>query len=196
MNIQAKLLIGLIVVVLALGAGLSLSQRQADVKPSWVNEVQWSYKPDNAEKIENLLWAQISPYRTEYMLVNISSPDGKGLRLRLIATSKDSNNPDIYDFTYEEDKLLLTGYLLEAIPQAYRNDAIGIALEDREVAASAAGSGSPTVRRVLPVTSRKFYAPKTLLSVTWEGISALVDPDDKKVVKVWKAGTSGYPDRG
>jgi len=195
MNIQAKLVIGLIVVALALGAGLSLSQRQTDAKPSWVNEVQWSYKPDNAQKIENLLWAQISPYRTEYTLVNISA-SSDGQRLRLTATAKDSDNLDIYDFTYEEDKLLLTGYLLEAIPQAYRNDAIGIALEDREVAASAASSGSPTVRRVLPVTSGKFYAPKTLLSVTWGGISALVDPDDKKVVKVWKAGTSGYPDRG
>jgi len=42
------------------------------------------------------------------------------------------------------------------------------------------------VKRILPGTSQKFYVPKTLLSVTWKGISALIDPDERKVVQVWK----------
>ncbi|CAG0957405.1 hypothetical protein METP3_00615 [Methanosarcinales archaeon] len=46
------------------------------------------------------------------------------------------------------------------------------------------------VKRILPKTSEKFYLPKTLLSVSWKGISALIDPDERKVVQVWKEGTN------
>ncbi len=187
MNTLAKLIIGFVaIMLLALGLGLSLNQKQSDVPP-WVHELEWQNKPDNAAEIEGLLWTEISPYRTEYEKVNIS---GRGMRLRVIATANDSDSPDIYDFEYEENKLLLTGYLLEAIPQIYRSEAISIALGNQEVAASIANSGSPTVRRILPGTSKKFYAPKTLLSVTWKGVSALIDPEERKVVNVWKEGNN------
>ncbi len=183
MRTITKFTIGLL--ILALGIGLSLTQEQSSAKPSWVHEIKWLDKPDDAIKIEELLWVEISPYRAEYELVNISSSTrGKSLVLRVIATIKETDNPDIYDFVYENGELLQTGYLLEAISPVYRDEAIGIALGSQEVAAAAAGN--PTVRRVLPTTSEKFYAPKTMLSVTWKGISALVDPDERKVAQVWK----------
>ena len=45
----------------------------------------------------------------------------------------------------------------------------------------------PTVKRILPETSAKFYASKTCLSVTWAdaSVSALVDMDRRSVVKTW-----------
>lgn len=189
MATKIKFVIGFMVVILTIGIGLSLSQKQSEVKPSWVHQVQWSDKPDDAAKIEELLWVEISPYRTEYESVNISPATiDKGLRLKVIAAAGDSDKPDIYDFIYEGGELTLTGYLLEAVPFQYRNEAIGIALGKQEIAASVANSGIPTVRRILPKTSEKFYAPKMLLSVTWVGTSALIDPDEQKVVQVWKAG--------
>lgn len=187
MATKIKFLIGFVVIILTLGIGFSLSQKQPDIKPSWVHQVQWQDKPDDAVKIEELLWAEIAPYRTEYEMVNISSTGNKGLSLKVIATAKDTDQPDIYDFVYEGGELLPTGYLLEAIPSQYRNEAIGIAIGNQEVAASTASAGIPTVRRILPGTSEKFYAPKTLLSVTWTDISALIDPDERKVVQVWRA---------
>ncbi len=187
MSTKIKFMIGLIVIILTLGIGFSLSQKQPDIKPSWAHQVQWQDKPDDAVKIEELLWAEIAPYRTEYEMVNISSSTGnKGLSLKVIATAKDTDKPDIYDFVYDGGELLPTGYLLEAIPSQFRNEVIGIALGNQEVAASTASAGIPTVRRILPGTSEKFYAPKTLLSVTWTGISALIDPDERKVVQVWR----------
>lgn len=187
MAAKTKFVIGFII-ILALGIGFSLSQKQSDIKPSWVQQIQWQDKPDDAVKIEELLWAEITPYRTEYESVNISaSGEGKGLRLRVIATSKDADKPDIYDLVYEGEELLLTGYLLEAIPSQYRNEAVGIALASQEVTASVTSADAPTVRRILPGTSEKFYTPKMLLSVTWAGVSALVDPDERKVIQVWKA---------
>ncbi len=188
MATKIKFVIGLIVIILTLGIGFSLSQKQSDVKPSWVHQVHWSDKPDDALKIEELLWAEMTPYRTEYEMANISAETmDKGMSLKVIATSKDADKIDIYEFAYDGNELLLTGYLLEAIPSQYRNEAIGIALGNQEVGASSANEGVPTVRRILPKASEKFYAPKTLLSVTWGGISALVDPDERKVVQVWKA---------
>ncbi len=166
-----------------------MSQKQPDVKPSWAHQVQWQGKPDDTATIEALLWTEVIPYRTEYETVNISATaTSEGLRLKVMATSKETDKQDIYDFVYDGNELLLTGYLFEAIPPQYRDDAIAIALENQEVAASVTNAGAPTVRRILPKTSEKFYAPKTLLSVTWEGVSALVDPDERKVVQVWKAG--------
>ncbi|HEY9206600.1 MAG TPA: hypothetical protein VIO58_11845 [Candidatus Methanoperedens sp.] len=185
MNNFIKLLIGLL--ILALGIGLSLTQEQAPVKPSWVHEINWPDKPDDSSKIEELLWVDISPYRAEYEMVNISSGSNGGARiLRIIATIKDTDKPDVYDFVYENGELVQTGYLLEAIPPVYRDEAIGIALGSQEVATSVVGAGTPAVRRILPKTSEKFYAPKTMLSVTWKGVSALVDPDERKVAQVWK----------
>ncbi len=194
MNAAAKFLIGLIILgLLSLSAELILNQKQPDAKPSWVHEVQWQNKPENAAKIEVLLWTEITPYMTEYDAVNLSaSPEGGGLHLRVTATTKDSDKPDIYDFVYENSELLPTGYLLEAIPPAYINEAIDTALGNQTVAASVTNSGNPTVRRILPMTSEKFYEPKTLLSVTWEGTSALIDPDIWNVVKIWKADTGNY----
>ncbi len=187
MATKIKIVIGLIVIILTIGIGFSLSQKQPDVKPSWMHQVQWSDKPDGAAKIEELLWTEMMPYKIEYETVNISaSTASEGLRLKVIATAKETDNPDIYDFVYDGKELLLTGYLLEAIPFQYRNEAVGIALGNQEVAASVTGSGNPTVRRILPRTSEKFYLPKTLLSVTWKGVSALVDPEERKVVNVWK----------
>ncbi len=185
MNNFTKLLIGLL--ILSLGIGLSLTREQPPAKPSWVHEIKWLDKPDDATKIEELLWVDISPYRAEYELVNISSSSKGGTRiLRIVANIKETGSPDIYDFVYENGELVQTGYLLEAIPPVYRDEAIGIALGNQEVATSVAGAGTPTVRRVLPKTSEKFYAPKTMLSVTWKGVSALVDPDGRKVAQVWK----------
>ncbi len=187
MDTKTKLVIGF--VILMLGIGLSLSQKHPDVKPSWVQQVQWQDKPADAAAIEELLWTEMTPYKTEYEMVNISSSTtGEGLRLKVVATSKETDKQDIYDFVYDGKELLMTGYLLEAIPSQYRNDAIAIALGKQEVAASVTNAGAPTVRRILPKTSERFYAPKTLLSVTWGGVSALVDPDERKVVQVWKAG--------
>ena len=51
---------------------------------------------------------------------------------------------------------------------------------------TASASGVPTVRRILPDTSKKYYAPKTLLSVIWEGVSVLVDPEERKIPNIWK----------
>ncbi len=188
MNTLIKILIGLTTLtILVLGIGFGIYQEQSDSRPAWVHEVNWQGMPNDARAIEELLWNEISPYSTDYETVNITSgKEGNGLRLKVIASTKDSEGLDIYDFTYEGGELLMTGYLLEAVPQSNRDEAIGIALSNREVAESTIASGIPTVRRILPKTAEKYYTPKTLLSVTWKGISALVDPDERKVVQVWK----------
>lgn len=191
MNSITTVIIGLFILVL--GVGFTLSSEDSGANPAWVHEVNWNEKFHNAEKIEALLWNEISPYRTEYEIVKIiASNEAEGMSIKVIATSKESGYPDIYDFVYGGDMLLLTGYILEAIPLSYRNDATRIALANQEVAASV--SGIPTIRRILPSTSEKFYAPKTLFSVTWDGVSALVDIEEGKVVQVWRAGAEGYSD--
>ena len=181
-------IITIVLLIIGLGIGLALDPEKTAAKPEWVHDLQWpGDRPDNAAKIEELLFLEISPYKTEYETVNITSNgDSKEMHIRVIATILDSDNPDIYDFVYESNELLLKGYLLEAVPVKYRNEAITIALNDRDVATSVRNSGNPSVKRILSGTSQKFYAPKTLLSVTWNGISALVDPDERKVIKVWK----------
>lgn len=188
-----KTIITIILLVIGLGIGLALNQEKSTVRPVWAHNVQWlGEKPDNAQIIEELLWFEIAPYKTEYDFVNISSK-GNATQMRISVTAKavDSEKPDIYDFAYQDNKLLLTGYLLEAVPQMFRKEAIGIALSNKDLAASIRNSGVPSVKRILPKTSEKFYAPKTLLSVTWKGISALVDPDERKVVQVWREGETG-----
>ncbi|HEY6586367.1 MAG TPA: hypothetical protein VIY97_04265 [Candidatus Methanoperedens sp.] len=189
-----KIIVTVILLILGLGIGLALDQGNTNVRPEWVHNVQWQGdRPDNAGKIEELLFLEIAPYKTEYELVNISTKGDKNkMDIKVTATTLDSEIPDIYDFVFENNDLLMTGYLLEAIPAIYRNDAIGIALTDRDLATSVSVSnpGVPSVKRILPKTSEKFYLPKTLLSVSWKGISALVDPDERKVVQVWKEGTN------
>lgn len=190
---KQETIITIILLILGLGIGLAFDAENSTAKPEWVHNLQWAgEQPDNSAKIEELLFLEIAPYKTEYKMVNISSnSDINNIHIRVMATTIDSDNPDIYDFVYENDELLLTGYLLEAIPVRYRNEAITIALNDRDVATSVRNSGDPSVKRILPGTSQKFYVPKTLLSVTWKGISALIDPEERKVVQVWKeSGTS------
>ena len=181
-------IITIILLILGLGIGLALDPEKSNTRPEWVHNLQWlGEQPDNAPKIEELILMEIVPYKTEYETVNITSNgDMEEMHIKAMATTLDSNNPDIYDFVYENNELILTGYLLEAVPMRYRNEAIMIALNDRDVATSIRNSGDPSVKRILPGTSQKFYAPKTLLSVTWKGISALIDPDERKVVQVWK----------
>ena len=187
-----KIIVTVILLILGLGIGLALDQGNTNVRPEWVHNVQWQGdRPDNAGKIEELLFLEIAPYKTEYELVNISTKgDMNKMDIKVIATTLDSEIPDRYDFVFENNDLLMTGYLLEAIPATYRNDAIGIALTDRDLATSVSNLGVPSVKRILPKTSEKFYLPKTLLSVSWKGISALIDPDERKVVQVWKEGTN------
>ena len=188
-----KTIITIILLIVGLGIGLALDQEISSVRPVWAHNVQWlGEKPDNAKNIEELLWFEIAPYKTEYDIVNISSKgDANQMRISVTARAVDSEKPDIYDFAYQNNELLLTGYLLEAVPQIFRNEAIGIALNDKDMATSIRNLGEPSVKRILPKTSEKFYAPKTLLSVTWKGISALVDPDERKVVQVWREGETG-----
>jgi len=187
-----KIIVTVILLILGLGIGLALDQGNTNVRPEWVHNVQWQGdRPDNAGKIEELLFLEIAPYKTEYELVNISTNGDKNkMDIKVTASTLDSEIPDIYDFVLENNDLLMTGYLLEAIPATYRNNAIGIALTDRDLATSVSNLGVPSVKRILPKTSEKFYLPKTLLSVSWKGISALIDPDERKVVQVWKEGTN------
>jgi hypothetical protein len=183
-----RTIVTIILLIIGLGIGLAFDQNNSSTRPQWAHNVQWlGEHPDNPAKIQELLLLEISPYKTEYEMVNISAKDGTNdMHMKVTATTLDSDNPDIYDFIYNGKELLLTGYLLEAVPLMYRNEAIAIALSDRDVATVVRNSGVPSVKRILPKTSEKFYSAKTLLSVTWKGTSALVDPDEKKVVQVWK----------
>ncbi len=93
---------------------------------------------------------------------------------------------DDYLFVNDNGILILKSYCLEALPRNIKAEAIAVAMSDRLVAENA--SGIVTVRRILPQTSAKFYKPKVLFSVTWHGskvVSALVDIDRGKVVRVW-----------
>jgi hypothetical protein len=118
--------------------------------------------------------------------VNITAKgEDNGLRLRVVGISNSIEYPDIYDFTYSEGTLTRTGYLLEAILPEDRDAAIALAMQDKDFR-TASAAGVPTVRRILPDTSKKYYAPKTLLSVTWQGISVLVDPEERKIANIWK----------
>ena len=124
--------------------------------------------------------------------VSASEKDG-GMSLHISATSPTCRYPDIYDFAYLNHELIRTGYLLEAIPEATRQEAIGIAMQNPEIAGALsgdAGAGVPTVRRILPETAAEFYVEKTCLSVTWAdaSVSALVDMETGSVVETWGVG--------
>ena len=157
---NTKIIVTVILLILGLGIGLALDQGNSNVRPEWVHDVQWQGdRPDNTGQIEELLFLEIAPYKTEYELVNISTKgDMNKMDIKVTATTLDSEIPDIYDFVFEKNDLLMTGYLLEAIPAAYRNDAIGIALTDRDLATSVpvSNTGAPSVKRILPKTPEKF----------------------------------------
>ena len=146
--------------------------------------------PAGHEMIETELSHQIAPHLgMVYDNVTASVVENEGvMRLRVSATSSACGYPDMYDFTYQNRKLVRIGYLLEAIPESTRQDAIGIAMQDPGIAGALSGdTGTPTVRRILPETTEKFYAAKTCLSVTWAdaSMSALVDMDTRRVVQMW-----------
>ncbi len=158
--------------------------------------IVWTDAPPADQKaIEAELSHQIAPYPgAAYgnVTVSASEKDG-GTRLHISATSPTCRYPDLYDFAYMNHELIRTGYLLEAIPEATRQDAIGIAMQNPEIAGAlsgGAGAGVPTVRRILPETAEEFYAPKTCISVTWAdaSVSALVDMDTGSVVETWGVG--------
>jgi hypothetical protein len=180
MNMGTRSAFLLILLVIMIAGCLNASS----TKPDWAHEVNWlGEKPGSI--VEKELWTQITPYRIEYDILNITSKmESDVLHIRVIGLSNAAINPDIYDFTYSDGTLTRTSYLLEALQSHDRNAAIAAAMQKKEVMAKGV-PGIPTVRRILPDTSKKYYAAKTLLSVTWTGISVLVDPDEWKVVQVW-----------
>ena len=152
-------------------------------------------------EIVSKVLAEITPYKgVRYDKVNITAmKNGEAHELRVICFSDACEYPDTYDFTYygASKQLVQNRYALEAIPPSERAKAISVALQNEEAAnlirANSLESVTPTVRRVLPETAKKFYLPKTLLSVSWTRfganpvvVSVLVDPDEGKAVEVWK----------
>ena len=160
-------------------------------RPDWVHQVNWEGDITEDAKIERMLWEQIMPYRSiEYDLVNITAKQGAGFTgIKVKARSIQTPYQDIYDFTYKNDTLVMTGYLLEAIPEADRIKALDIVFSEGEEIKQAItqSQSEPTVKRILPQTSKKFYKSKTLLSVTWQDVqvSALVDVDTYSIVDTW-----------
>ena len=151
--------------------------------------------PDDHKAIEAELSHQITAYPgAAYGNVTVSTSEKNGgMSLHISATSPTCRYPDIYDFVYLNHELIRTGYLLEAIPETTRQEAIGIAMQNPEIAdvlSGGAGAGVPTVRRILPETAEEFYVPKTCISVTWAdaSVSALVDMDTGSVVETWGVG--------
>jgi hypothetical protein len=161
--------------------------------------VTWAgTQPDDHKTIEAQVSRQIAPYPgVVYDNVTISESKKDGVtHLHVSATLPGCSYLDLYDFAYHNQKLTRTGYLLKAIPDATRQDAIGIAMQNPEIAGALpddAGAGVPTVRRILPETAAEFYAEKTCISVTWAdaSVSALIDMDTGSVVDIWGANTLG-----
>ena len=121
--------------------------------------------PADHRAIEAELSHQITAYPGAVygnVTVSASEKDG-GIRLHISAASPTCRYPDLYDFVYMNHELIRTGYLLEAIPETTRQDTIGIAMQNPEIAGAlsgGAGAGVPTVRRILPETAEEFYVPK------------------------------------
>ncbi|WP_156164030.1 hypothetical protein [Methanosarcina sp. 1.H.T.1A.1] len=157
-------------------------------------EITWvGIPPAESSMIETKIKQQISPYPgMEYDNVTLSaSRENDKLRIHAIAESSGSRYPDLYDFTYRDGDLIQVGYLLEAIPESVRSEAIGVAMQSDGVANALSTDtnayGVSSVKRILPETAEKFYSRKTLISVTWmdHSVSALIDMDTREVVQVW-----------
>jgi hypothetical protein len=191
MNIVSKIpAIVFMVMMLVAGAGCITDSDTSSLE----YEISWLGTPPTESKaIEMKIAQEVSPYSgTKYSNVTLSaSGDNDRIRIHAVAVSSSFRYPDLYDFTYRDGELIRLGYLLEAIPEPVRNEAIGIAVQNEEISAAfeagANAYGTPSVKRILPETAEKFYAPKTLLSVTWmdSSVSALVDMDKRQVVEVW-----------
>jgi len=178
---------------LIIGAGCITDTETGNKDRSYT--IVWTGTPPVDHKlIEAELSHQIAPYPgTGYdnVTVSVTEKDEDGaMHFRVSATSPTCRYPDLYDFAYRNRELIQTGYLLEAIPETTRQDAIGIAMQHPEIADALSGAGVPTVKRILPETSAKFYVAKTCLSVTWAdaSVSALVDMDSRSVVETWGVG--------
>ncbi|MBN1134494.1 MAG: hypothetical protein JXA38_06230 [Methanosarcinaceae archaeon] len=198
MNIVSKIAATVfMVMMLVAGAGCIKGYDTSSLEyeiSSLEYEISWLGTPPTESKaIEMKIAQEVSPYSgTNYSNVTLSaSVDNDSIRIHAVAISSSFRYPDLYDFTYRDGELILLGYLLEAIPEPVRNEAIGIAVQNYEISAAfeagANAYGTPSVKRILPETAEKFYTPKTLLSVTWmdSSVSALVDMDNRQVVEVW-----------
>ena len=183
-----------ILIALTIGAGcVGIGQNSQSYNVTWIGA-----QPDEHKTIEAQVSRQIAPYPgVAYSNVTISKSKKDGVtHLRVSAKLPGCQYPDIYDFAYPDQKLTRTGYSLEAIPDATRQDAIGIAMQNPEIASvlpDGVGAGVPTVRRILPETAAEFYAKKTCISVTWAdaSVSALIDMETGSVVETWGANTIG-----
>ncbi|MDW7775818.1 MAG: hypothetical protein SCH39_05685 [Methanosarcinales archaeon] len=191
MNILLKIPT-IVFIVLLLTAGAGCITGTDTLSPEY--DIAWAGTvPGESKAIEARIVQEVIPYSgVHYSNVTLSaSRDNDRVRIHVLAVSSSSPYPDLYDFTYRDGALIRVGYLLEAIPEPVRNEAIGIAMQNENIAATfAAGTNvysTPSVKRILPETAEKFYAPKTLLSVTWKdsSVSALVDIDKREVVEVW-----------
>jgi hypothetical protein len=157
--------------------------------------------PVEGEKLEkmklDILQAVVPFPGVTYDAINVTATKlGSGLNLKVVASSRVSEGLDVYRFYYDpaSREITLKGYVLEAIPPTTRSEAISIALGSEEVQRMLSESAiavEPAVRRILPETSAKYYAPKTLFSITWSDferrmvISALVDLESSRVVQAW-----------
>jgi len=177
----------------------TVQEWQREEQAEWMPKVEFqgdalSDAEENA--IKEAVMSEIIPYKLEYDHINISVKKNNGYyEIEVFCFSDECEYPDVYDFSYDGN-LILNGYILEAIPPAERAKAISVALQNEEVANLVFAKGleeeTPSVRRILPETAVKFYAAKTMLSVTWTKlgkrpsvVSALIDPDVWKVVQVW-----------
>ena len=186
--------LSVILLIALLGAAISGCVVGTD-DASLENIVWVGTPPEKNDDIGKMIIQQVIPYAgTEYENITISaSKENDKLRLHVSGVSANSMHPDLYDFTYDYDKneLIRVSYLLEAIPESVRGEAIGIAIQNEQIrnvlSTGMGGSSIPSVKRILPETAEKFYEPKTLLSVTWKdsSLSALVDVDTGQVVEVW-----------
>ena len=193
-TLTSVILVLTISIALTIGAGcVGTGQNGQSYNITWTGT-----QPDDHTAIETQVSRQIAPYPgVVYGNVTISKSKKDGdTHFRVSATLPGCQYLDLYDFAYSDQKLTRTGYLLEAIPDVTRQDAIGIAMQNPAIAGvlpDDAGAGVPTVRRILPETAAEFYAEKTCVSVTWAdaSVSALVDMETGSVVETWGANTLG-----
>ncbi|MDY0386242.1 MAG: hypothetical protein RBT65_03755 [Methanolobus sp.] len=193
MGYLSKLFIAALIVILLFAAAVSIN---ASEKSSSSYEFIWvSTAPAEMDMVETKIKQQISPYPgIEYDNITLSaSRENDKLRIHAIADSSDSRYSDRYDFRYRDNDLIRVGYVLEAIPESVRSEAIGIAMQNENVASvlgpATNAYGVSSVKQILPETSEKFHTGKTLISVTWldHSLSALVDMDTGGVVQMWNA---------